>query len=270
MDSPSILIVDDEANIRMSVRMCLEGEGYQIREACNGSEALDQVALDPPSLMLLDLSMPVMDGMTVLAEMHKILTHHMTSVVVLTAHGGVSECVKAMRMGAADFLEKPMTPDAVRKSVAAAMHDRDERAARTPPPLPSRSRLRNVSYSPKLKQIQHSIWNSDIHRTEQTLAECFRRAGKDPAYYNVLGVAFEAEGNREAAKTFYQKAAGNGCSAAHDNLRRLEEIEATGATATDVALGEHAHFMEKLCTQTQMLGTETNEETNQPTARNRS
>jgi CheY-like chemotaxis protein len=272
MRKQSVLIVDDESNIRMSVRMCLESEGYAVREASNGSEALEQIAHEEPSVVLLDLSMPVMDGMTVLAEIKDLLAHRATRVVVLTAHGGVSECVKAMRMGAADFLEKPMTPDMVRKSVAAAIHDLDDKPA-TPRPAPAfvpRTGLRNVGYSAALVHIQHAIWNSDIHRTEQTLAECFRRASGDPAYYNVLGVAFEAEGNREAARTFYQKAAGNGCSAAHINLARLEELDATGTTTTEVALGEHAQFMEKLCTQTQMLQTEASEEMSQPTAVQRS
>jgi DNA-binding response OmpR family regulator len=272
MGKPSILIVDDESNIRMSVRMSLESEGYSIREASNGSEALEQIAHESPALVLLDLSMPVMDGMTVLAEIKNMLTHRATPVVVLTAHGGVSECVKAMRLGAADFLEKPMTPDMVRKSVAAAIRDSEKKppAATPAPPLLNRSPLRNVNYSQTLVHIQHAIWNSDIHRTEQTLAECFRRASGDPAYYNVLGVAFEAEGNREAARTFYQKAAANGCSAAHENLHRLEELDSAGASQIDVALGEHAQFMEKLCTQTQKLPLESNEETDQPTATQRS
>jgi DNA-binding response OmpR family regulator len=265
----AILVVDDEQNIRLMLRSTLEGAGYAVREAGGAREAIAAIERDAPHGVLLDLWMPGDHGMTVLESMKDWPAEKRPRVIVLTAHGGVTDCVKAMRLGAADFLEKPMTPESLRKSVDAALGDPESKAA-TPPPLPERSRRRDVSYSPVLVHIQQAIWNSDIHRTEQTLAECFRRASGDPAYYNVLGVAFEAEGNREAARTFYQKAAGNGCSAAHINLARLEELDATGTTTTEVALGEHAQFMEKLCTQTQMLQTEASEEMSQPTAVQRS
>ena len=70
MSAPTILIVDDESNIRTSVRLCLEEAGYVVRQASNGGDALEQIAKESPDLMLLDLAMPVIDGMTVLAEMH--------------------------------------------------------------------------------------------------------------------------------------------------------------------------------------------------------
>jgi DNA-binding response OmpR family regulator len=264
----AILVVDDEQNIRLMLRSTLEGAGYAVREAGGAREAIAAIERDAPHGVLLDLWMPGDHGMTVLESMKDWPAEKRPRVIVLTAHGGVTDCVKAMRLGAADFLEKPMTPESLRKSVDAALGDPESKAA-TPPPLPERSRRRDVSYSPVLVHIQQAIWNSDIHRTEQTLAECFRRASKDPVYYNVLGVAFEAEGNREAARTFYQKAATGNCEAALQNLKRLDELEQSGTSQTQVALGEQARFVEKLCAQTQILqpGSGDENETTKPTNR---
>ena len=94
MSSPTILVVDDEANIRTSVRMCLEGAGYVVRQASNGSEAMEQITRHPPDLMLLDLAMPVMDGMTVLTEMRSLWASFPTRVVVVTAHGSVKTAIQ--------------------------------------------------------------------------------------------------------------------------------------------------------------------------------
>ena len=70
MRNAQILIVDDEANIRLMLKTTLESEGYVVREASNGQEALDAISVERPELVLLDLSMPVMDGMAVLEQLH--------------------------------------------------------------------------------------------------------------------------------------------------------------------------------------------------------
>src|ERR1700733_2934713 len=123
MTSPTILVVDDEPNIRMSVRLCLEEAGYIVRQASNGSEALEQIAQDAPDLVLLDLAMPIIDGMFVLAEMHKLWARYPTRVIVVTAHGTVKTAIQAIRLGASDFLEKPFSPEELRASIASVLKE---------------------------------------------------------------------------------------------------------------------------------------------------
>ncbi|MGD0541181.1 MAG: hypothetical protein ABSB33_06675, partial [Tepidisphaeraceae bacterium] len=102
-------------------------------------------------------------------------------------------------------------------------------------------------FSPALATIRQAIWNQDIHFTEHALGVLFRKAWGDPAWFNLLGAVFEAEGNRGAAKTFYQKALGApaGCEAAARNLSRLENADAAKA-GVDVDLGDQEKFLAEI------------------------
>jgi DNA-binding response OmpR family regulator len=117
----SVLIVDDDTNIRTSVRLCLEEDGYAVRQAVNGADALEQIHREPPDLVLLDLAMPVMDGMTVLAEIRNLWPRHQTRVIVITAHSSVKTAIDAIRLGASDFLEKPFIPADLRMSIESVL-----------------------------------------------------------------------------------------------------------------------------------------------------
>jgi len=248
----NILIVDDEENIRRMLRAILELEGYSIREAIDSLEAIESIESELPDVVLLDLWMPGASGMSVLEHLSHRPSERQPYVIVLTAHGGVSDAVKAMRLGAADFLEKPTTPDQLRVRVGTALKEQHQSvAARRPSPRSRPTSHANVSYSETLVRLQRAIWHGDIHRTEHVLATCLQKAGSDPTFYNVLGIAFEAEGNTQTAKTFYQKAQSvpGGCEAASQNLQRLQEIEATGTALSDVAMGNHAQFISALCTE---------------------
>src|SRR5581483_10464329 len=122
MKPASILITDDESNIRLMLRTALESDGYTVREASNGREALEAIRNTPPDLMVLDMNMPEVDGMTVLEQM-KTLAANVTRprVIVLTAYGSIPTAVKATRLGAIDFLEKPITPTDLREVVHSAL-----------------------------------------------------------------------------------------------------------------------------------------------------
>jgi DNA-binding response OmpR family regulator len=247
----TILIVDDEENIRLMVRLSLESQGYFIREAISAREAIESIENECPDLVLLDLRMPGGHGMSVLEHLSQWQPERRPAVIVLTAQGRVSDAVQAMRMGAADFLEKPTTPEQLRLSVATALQDRRrKRASAQPPAMPQQPSHADVSYSQTLVRLQQSVWNGDIYRTEQVLAECLHKAANDPTYYNVLGMIFEAGGNARTAKTFYLKAQAvpGGDEAAGRNLQRLQEMELSGIKA-DIVLGDHAQFVLDLCSQ---------------------
>jgi CheY-like chemotaxis protein len=106
---PTILVVDDDAGIQETIGRILEDEGYQVRRAWNGHEALAQLDGDgvSPALIVLDLQMPVMDGYAFTAALHARGVRDRYPVVVLTADGRARE--KATQLGAEGYLAKPFT-----------------------------------------------------------------------------------------------------------------------------------------------------------------
>nr|WP_281381112.1 sigma-54 dependent transcriptional regulator [Desulfurispira natronophila] len=104
------MIVDDEANHRFMIRTHLEDEPcYEVYEAENGQEALDVLAQQSIDIILLDMKMAVMDGLTFLAQARK--QGYMTPVVIITAYSTVRNAVEAMKLGAVDVLSKPIDMD---------------------------------------------------------------------------------------------------------------------------------------------------------------
>jgi two-component system, chemotaxis family, chemotaxis protein CheY len=108
---PKILIVDDSATIRKMVRACLRGlEGAEFAEAGNGLEAIEQVALGPVALIVLDLNMPEMHGVDVLHFLRRHQAYQDVPVVVLTTRGDESSRETALAAGATQYLTKPFAP----------------------------------------------------------------------------------------------------------------------------------------------------------------
>jgi two-component system nitrogen regulation response regulator NtrX len=108
---PRILVIDDEAAIRDSLRMILEYEDYRFIGAAGGQEGLDAVRKERPDLVLLDIKMPGMDGMEVLRRLRAI--DETLPVVVVSGHGTTATAVEAIRSGAIDFLDKPLSSERV-------------------------------------------------------------------------------------------------------------------------------------------------------------
>jgi len=107
-DTPRILVVDDEPDIRRLVCEILEDEGYQVAMAENASEARAQKKTSLPDLILLDIWMPDMDGITLLKEWVA-EDAQLCPVIMMSGHGSVEAAVEATRLGAYDFLEKPLS-----------------------------------------------------------------------------------------------------------------------------------------------------------------
>lgn len=228
-----ILVVDDEPNIRLMLRTALESEGYRVEEEADGQAALDFLDGEArvPDLMLLDLSMPVLDGMKLLELLHERPAERRPRVVVLTAYGSVSAAVKAIRLGARDFLEKPVTPEELRLSVASVLDEpADGQDVREP----------DLSYSEVLAQVRRDLFEGNLPHAEALLMRAADLAGTDPTYFNLLGVLHEAQGRKTVARKFYGKAirANSKCAAAQQNMRRLFELERFGSSREEVALGD--------------------------------
>lgn len=101
----TILLADDERNIRATLGRSLRMEGHAVVEAEDGEQALRRVESGEVDAVLLDLQMPRLDGLEVLERLHR--AGNRVPVVVLTAHGTIDRAVRAVRLGAFDFIEKP-------------------------------------------------------------------------------------------------------------------------------------------------------------------
>ncbi|MGB9904115.1 MAG: sigma-54-dependent transcriptional regulator [Desulfotomaculales bacterium] len=102
---PKILIIDDEQHLCWALEKAMRQEGYNAVCAFNGKSGLELIKKEAPSLVILDLKMPEMDGLEVLKKAKEIQPR--LPVIILTAHGTIETAIEAMKMGAADYLTKP-------------------------------------------------------------------------------------------------------------------------------------------------------------------
>jgi two-component system, NtrC family, nitrogen regulation response regulator NtrX len=114
-----ILVIDDEAEIRRSVRMILEYEGYDVLEASSGPEGVSMAERESPDLVFLDIKMPGMDGLDALQRIKA--SNEATPVVIISGHGTVSTAVEATKAGAFDFIEKPLASERVLVTIRNAL-----------------------------------------------------------------------------------------------------------------------------------------------------
>jgi two-component system nitrogen regulation response regulator NtrX len=117
-----ILVIDDEAAIRDSLKMTLEYEGYEFIGAATGQEGLTLAEREAPDLVLLDVKMPGMDGLEVLDRLRA--ANDSLPVVVVSGHGTISTAVEATKKGAFDFIEKPFASDKVLVTLRNALDQR--------------------------------------------------------------------------------------------------------------------------------------------------
>ena len=146
MSGPHILVVDDEADIRGLLKEILSEEGYEVDVAANAAQARASRARQVPDLVLLDIWMPDVDGITLLREWSVGVTDG-CPVVMMSGHGTVETAVEATRLGAFDFVEKPLSLAKLLRTVERALdagrrHRQSARLLGSPLPVPlGKSRL---------------------------------------------------------------------------------------------------------------------------------
>jgi len=123
----TILVVDDEINIRRVLSAMLRREGYHVRAASDGAEAMTELKLSAFSAVVTDLKMPRVDGRQLLAH---VMEHYPdTPVIVITAHGTIGGAVDALKQGAFDYITKPFEAEAIHAAVEKAVRTRTLNAA---------------------------------------------------------------------------------------------------------------------------------------------
>jgi two-component system nitrogen regulation response regulator NtrX len=129
MPGEHILIVDDERAIQTTLRGVLEDEGYRVTAVGSGEQALARLQEDTPDIIFLDIWMPGLDGLDTLAEMKRLRPE--TAVVMISGHGTIETAVKATKLGAYDFIEKPLSLEKTLLTATRALeHTRLERENR--------------------------------------------------------------------------------------------------------------------------------------------
>src|SRR5215510_6616100 len=132
--SNRILIIDDEEHIRRMMRLTLEAAGYEVGEASDGEEGLCLYADGSTwDAIVLDQKMPGIDGLETLRRLKKLNPD--ARVVMATAYASIELAVDAMKLGATDFVRKPMTPKVLRNAVSAALSKSTGQVDSTPQPL---------------------------------------------------------------------------------------------------------------------------------------
>ncbi|MFW6330735.1 MAG: sigma-54-dependent transcriptional regulator [Gemmatimonadota bacterium] len=131
---PSVLVVDDERNIRRMLRGLLEAEGYRVTEAEDGGAAVERAVTEDPDVVLMDLAMPRTDGLTALRALAE--RKPIVPVVMMSGRATLQDAVEATRLGAFHFIEKPLGPEAVLATVSGALELRRARERATRPVRP--------------------------------------------------------------------------------------------------------------------------------------
>jgi DNA-binding response OmpR family regulator len=227
-----ILIVDDEPHVRLGFRTALETAGYTVEQAEDGQGALEHLERFPVSLVLLDLRMPGLDGMEVLRRLRE--TGNGVPVVIITAHGSIPDAVAAMRLGAIDFLSKPLTPKNLRRMVGEvlARHaepgPEPEPEAEPTPGKPDPGHPTTVTVGPvavDLMPAKRALNRREFDRAAELLEQALDLIPDSAEALTLMGILRETCGQDHAAYRAYKAAleADPHYGPARDNMQRYCE-----------------------------------------------
>ncbi|WP_045221663.1 sigma-54-dependent transcriptional regulator [Desulfonatronum thioautotrophicum] len=152
-----IVIVDDEADIRTTLRGILEDEGHEVLEAASGEQGVEVLAEADPDLCFLDIWLPGMDGLEVLEHVHGTAPH--LPMIMISGHGNIETAVAAIKKGAFDFIEKPLSLEKVLVTTAKAIEFKELRQENMV--LRSQIRITRVreltGETPQIQQLQQQV-----------------------------------------------------------------------------------------------------------------
>jgi DNA-binding response OmpR family regulator len=233
-----ILIVDDEPNVRLVFRTALQSSDYTLSTADNGESALRWVAETRFDLVLLDLQMPGLGGMEVLRRIRA--AGNDVPVVIVTAHGSVPDAVEAMKLGAIDFLRKPLSPDELRKVVAEvlARHAPEPQPAeRHPEPEPASV---ESQFTLNLIRAKRALNRRAFDAAEIFLKQAIALRPDSAEAHNLMGVLHEMRSNHDASYKEYRAALKHDrhYEPAKHNMQRYYERFTFGHSDVPVDTGE--------------------------------
>lgn len=155
MYKAKILLVDDEKEILSSLSGSLEDEGYEVWTARDGSEAMDRVRASHPDIIFLDIWLPGMDGIETLRAIKEFDAD--IEVVIMTGHGNVNTAVQAIKLGAFDFLEKPLSLDPILEVIRKILEQKALQKDLAETPLRSGRRDELIGSSEAVRRLRKEI-----------------------------------------------------------------------------------------------------------------
>lgn len=182
-----ILVVDDAKNIRLLLTTCLEIEGFEVKTACDGNEALKLFDKEYFDLAFLDIKMPEVSGTEVLRRIRKAGVD--TPVVIMTAFATVKNAVECTKMGAVQYLQKPFTTEKVRSLLNELLN-----------PCDNNSGIIEELIVSSRDFIEEGKYNEAYGLLKKALSI-------DPSHaeiFNLIGKVHEKSGNLEEAEKFYK------------------------------------------------------------------
>src|SRR5437660_3118933 len=150
-----VLVVDDEQSLRKVLAATLQREGYEVQVASDGEEALAALDRDGADVVVTDLVMPRMDGLSLLRKV--VVSHPDVPVIVVTAHGRVDSAVEAMKAGDFDFVTKPVEHAELKTIIAKAARQSDLNARNVIPDVPGRRFTEIVGKGQRMLELQQII-----------------------------------------------------------------------------------------------------------------
>ncbi|MDU0458707.1 MAG: sigma-54 dependent transcriptional regulator [Geobacteraceae bacterium] len=151
----TILVIDDEKDIRTSLSGILEDEGYEVITAASGVDGIECARQELPDLVLLDIWMPGMDGLETLEKL-KVMFPQVT-VIMISGHGTIETAVRATKLGAFDFIEKPLSLEKVLISVANALKLQELKAENAELKRTAANEFELIGDAPILAQLREQI-----------------------------------------------------------------------------------------------------------------
>jgi two-component system, NtrC family, nitrogen regulation response regulator NtrX len=155
LNKPRILVIDDEAAIRDSLKMILEYEDYQFLGAASGQDGLATVQRERPDAVLLDIKMPGMDGMEVLRKLHAL--DETLPIIMISGHGATATAVEAIKSGAVDFFDKPLSTERVIVTLRNVLKQSELVAENRDLKIAMESKYEIVGQSPALRTVLESV-----------------------------------------------------------------------------------------------------------------
>jgi len=225
--STKILLVDDEPNVRLNYRITLETEGYEVFEAESSASALQQFLEHSFAVAVLDMRMPGMDGLELLAKMREVgIT---VPAMIVTAYSDVPHAVQAMKLGAIDFLQKPLRPEELRRIVAEIVKRHAPQKEH-----PSETFNSHIVAAKRCLNLR-SFALARIH-----LVKALELNTKSVEAFNLAGVLAEMLDDYDKAKKYYGQAIklDKNYEPAQQNMRRLFELQHFGSSSEPFNLGE--------------------------------
>jgi two-component system OmpR family response regulator len=224
--STKILIVDDEPNVRLNYRITLETEGYEVFEAGSSASALQQFLEHSFAVAVLDMRMPGMDGLELLAKMREVgIT---VPAMIVTAYSDVPHAVQAMKLGAIDFLQKPLRPEELRHIVAEIVKRHAPQKEH-----PAETFNSHIVAAKRCLNLR-SFALARIH-----LVKALELNTKSVEAFNLAGVLAEMLDDLDKAKKYYGQAIklDKNYEPAQQNMRRLFELQHFGSSSEPFNLG---------------------------------